>query len=304
MIRRSLGVAALIVTLLPSTPVRAAGDPPICRFSADTGRVRLSLPPQVAGAPPVVLSRLGEAIAVDGVACGGATVTSAETIIVTGVAEPTYYGHLLTIDLSGGPFAPGRTDEGDGSSEIEMRVDTGPSAGDVVTILGSSGPDVITRREAEVNLDAAADDVADVQLLALTDSDCGSGSDCWWDRLVIDTGGGPDRVVLDRINSPFTEADGGRGRDRLVAGSGRVHGGDGGDTMRNTWVAFLSGDGDNDLLVGVAGKHPVPLRRWEGAGHPDRRSRRRLPERGAAAGRPRRPRPASTGSRAATDPTS
>jgi hypothetical protein len=59
----------------------------------------------------------------------------------------------MRINLSGGPFAPGRTDEGDGSSEIEFSVDTG-SGGDTVIVTATEGPDAFLARHLGANLNA------------------------------------------------------------------------------------------------------------------------------------------------------
>jgi Ca2+-binding RTX toxin-like protein len=248
---RTALVGVALTSMISATPVSAA-EPPLCSFDVDTGVVEVVLPVQ-AGSTPVVLARLGGAIAVDGAACGDATVTNTESISVTGLTEPEGTGHVFTIDLSGGPFAPGRTDEGDGSSEIEMAVDMGPSTPDLLTIVGSSGPDAITIRNANVDLDAAPDAVPDLVLAGLEDGGCGSGSDCWVDEVRMSSGAGADRLILRNGDGGVSRGpiDAGPGPDRVVADAGAVTGGDGNDVMRNLNVAGFSGGRGDDRLVGA-----------------------------------------------------
>jgi hypothetical protein len=67
---------------------------------------------------------------------GTPTVTNVDQIIYTPAVN---VGPHLEIDQRQGPFAPGATDEGDGSSEIEIDVKTLST----IVIGGTDGPDVI-----------------------------------------------------------------------------------------------------------------------------------------------------------------
>ena len=125
--RRSPLVAALI-TAFSVVPAAARADVAECSFGAGTATVTVAIQGGSA-----ILRRSGDAVTVDGVDCGG-TVTGTDAITVTGTS-----GDHLTISLGGGPFAPGATDEGDGSSEIEITVGGSVS----LVIRGSSGPDMI-----------------------------------------------------------------------------------------------------------------------------------------------------------------
>jgi hypothetical protein len=245
-------VGVMLVTVVSTTPVRAA-ELPVCGFDADTGLVQVVLPVQTSSFDSVVIARLGDAIAVDGELCGEATVTNTDSISVTGMPEPETSGHQLDIDLSGGPFAPGRTDEGDGSSEIEMTVDTGPSAGDVVTIVGGSRPDAISVRGTAANLDAAPDAEPDLRLLELSDFGCGDTSFCWFDALKVRSGGGADRLILRNPGELLgsTSVDAGEGPDSVVTDDSVVEGRDGDDVMRNLDTARFSGGRGDDRLVGA-----------------------------------------------------
>ena len=72
-------------------------------------------------------------------ACGAATTANTDSIVVNGSAGSV---ETLTIDLDGGPFAPGATAES-GSSEIEISLLLG-DATDRLVIRGSAGPDAIS----------------------------------------------------------------------------------------------------------------------------------------------------------------
>jgi hypothetical protein len=123
------------------------------------------------------------------VQCGIATTSNTDTVkYVTTVAGND------NIDLSGGPFAPGASNEGDGSSEIEFQH---PGLG-TVTIRGTSSADHINGGVGSANLnpdEAGAD--ADVTM-----ADTG---------LILFGGGGADTLVGPAILR------GGLGNDQLIA---------------------------------------------------------------------------------------
>ena len=87
------------------------------------------------------------------VACGAATTTNTDSIAIAGTAGTV---ETLTLDMSGGAFAPGATAEGGGVSEIEIATTLG-DATDVVVIRGYVGgrhdPDRDERRESELDTD-------------------------------------------------------------------------------------------------------------------------------------------------------
>jgi Ca2+-binding RTX toxin-like protein len=121
-----LVVAAL--ALLPASP--AGAGVPVGECSFDAGNGVLTVTP----APAAVIYREGDGIKVDDDTCDGATVTTVDTIDVTVVTA----GDDLEIRLNTGPFAPGKTDEGDGSSEIEFTMSG--EAPDLM-IRGTTGAD-------------------------------------------------------------------------------------------------------------------------------------------------------------------
>jgi Ca2+-binding RTX toxin-like protein len=87
---------------------------------------------------PITLVRDGDAILANGVGCEGATVANTDVIRL--------FTDSITIDLAGGPLAPGATDEGDGSSEIELELEA-----DILLLLGTGGPDhIVFGRDSEI----------------------------------------------------------------------------------------------------------------------------------------------------------
>jgi Ca2+-binding RTX toxin-like protein len=239
-------------TAILSYAIPSEGATPVCAFDDATGVVTIHLPVQDDPSVPVVLSRAGVAVIVDGAPCGDATVTTAESIVVDGEPQAVDVGHAFEIDLSGGPFAPGRTDEGDGTSEIGMTVDTGPSAGDQVTIVGGEGAETILLDGREMNLDGAVDDVPDVLLLHLNDAYYDESSSVSEDHLALRLGAGDDEAAVTGRNADtpvYIEVRAGEGDDRVGAQVGRVWGGAGDDRLVATRMfAYYSGGAGDDVL--------------------------------------------------------
>lgn len=130
--RKALAVVlVLAATALFPTPSATAGTP---ECSYDSGTATVTVAPQ--GGSSLLLRSL-DAITVDASSCGAATVMNTDTILVQASA-----GDQVTIHLGGGPFAPGATDEGDGSSEIEIDVMGGGGASPII-VQGSSANDHI-----------------------------------------------------------------------------------------------------------------------------------------------------------------
>jgi hypothetical protein len=149
----------------------------------------------------------------------------------------------IDIELSGGPFAPGATDEGDGSSEIEFQAQVRSG---ILNVVGRSERDVITwGTDGGLNLNPGLN--GDV------DSDVAISGH--FSFMVADGAGGPDLVAPQagfvagfpgafskggRGNDILRSAtnggllDGGRGKDTLIGGKGPdyIIGGDGRDRIR------------------------------------------------------------------------
>jgi Ca2+-binding RTX toxin-like protein len=214
-----------------------------CTFDAGTATVQVTL---AAGAAATI-SRAGDAIAVDGVACDTATVTNTDTVQVTGTGAGQEDD--LTIDLSGGPFAPGASTEGDGGdSEIEFAIDL--PGGGVLRILAGSGDDALTLGSSGANLNAAE---------AVGDTDVTLSGPAGWelsgrqgaDVLKLSGGDGTGAAVTGQT------ALGGTGDDHILAGAGgaSLDGGGGNDTVSYAGSAVPV---RADLAKGAARREGAP----------------------------------------------
>ena len=142
-----LALAAAFTFLFSVTPANAAT---VCTFVPPTLTVRID-----PGAS-ATLSRSGTAIQLNGSSCGTATVTNADTIVVTGAAG----AETLTLQLALGPFAPGAAAEATGAAEIELEVDLGTQpagARDRIVLQGTGGNDVYRLGSAGGNLNGDND---------------------------------------------------------------------------------------------------------------------------------------------------
>ena len=172
--------------------------------------------------------RSGDAIQIDdgheGIPC-----TGSPTVFNTDLIQIGHTGKsAATVDLHGGPLAPGFTPEPVGVSEIELQYLT-PT---FVDLRGTAGPDQISFAAGGVNLDG--DDDADV-----------TGQ---FTVLLIEAGGGNDRLSS---QSGYTRVAGRRvmlgqgGRDTLIAtpDGSTLHGGNGHDKL-------IGGNGPDNLTGG------------------------------------------------------
>jgi Ca2+-binding RTX toxin-like protein len=136
-----LSAVLFSVSVLQPAAHSAAGLIPYpCTFDAESATVTVDT--GTSGFP--TLTRSGDALETDGIACETATVTNTDTILVRGSGS-------IYIDLAQGPFAPGLTDEGDGSSEIEFAFPDAPAFPDAaqqigIGIYGSTSNDAISLR--------------------------------------------------------------------------------------------------------------------------------------------------------------
>lgn len=236
----------LLVTMLSVPVIVRAGTLTSCSFD-ETGAVVSVTVDGIA-----TIARLGDAIAIDGIACDTATIANTDRIMVDATAASA-----ITIDLSQGSLAPGLTDEGDGRSEIETEIEHGTDI--AVAVVGSDGDDTLALARISdggvldaIDFDAVGPDL-DVDLTLHAD-DATSVS--------IDAGGGNDRLDVSGTpyGVPYTGAStlqGGEGRDILVFGGAlettepTFLGGPGRDTLN---ISALAGDeqASVDLTYGVA----------------------------------------------------
>lgn len=228
----TLAVAVLIGSALPA----AAGEPDPCSFAG--GTLTIVLPSGGDG----TLGRSGTAITLNGQPCGGATISTTDSISIT-----IDTGTFITIDLSGGPFAPGATDEGDGSSEIEIDVTTVDEGPKLLSVTGSSVADFL-----------AVDDLTDTLNLNLNTDEETPDNDVTmdgFDLLELDGAGGAD--YLDMAHS-----------------YGQVLGGEGNDIIGSTdnGEAQIDGEGGGDQVTFAGSTAPIHLLGEAGGatvGYPD-----------------------------------
>ncbi len=214
-----------------------------------------------ASSPDTLSVGAGGAILANDVACADATTANTDLIqivddgLAAWVAAPD-----ITIDLSGGPFAPGATDEpGSSSDEIELHLQFDRVALPLLTVAGSSGADHVVAGAGGLNLNAAEPD-DDVDLTyTVTNVDYGNTI---LDRLV---GGAGDDVLSNAGGEgtggpwPFSTPliDGGDGNDTLSAGDedALILGGSGNDRLTGGPDDYdeLRGGPGYDALEGGAG---------------------------------------------------
>jgi hypothetical protein len=170
-------------------------------------------------------------------------------------------GYGPTIDLDGGPFAPGATPEPDGTSEIEIDIVGAPKIGP--SIAGSKGSDSVelgTLPSGNVGLNLNAADeggVPDVDVTMPPDGIFSAGLRSGNDRL--DASGGsalpdyPAAVELYLIMGPDADRAVGGGQDGAIVGGigrDRIAGGLGPDRIG-------AGPGDDSVFVRRGGKDSV-----------------------------------------------
>jgi hypothetical protein len=209
---------ALTLVLLGSSAPTASAQA-TCVFDEGTGVLQVSL----VGSAPAVLAREGDAITLDAVVCGTATVTTTDTIVVTGTGQGQ--PDDLTLDLGGGPFAPGLSAEIDGGEpEIEISVDL--PGGGTFTVSGGAGDDAVTLGSDGANLNVG-EAVGDVDATL-------TGGATW----VLQGREGSDTLSVagaDGTGSPVVGVvvEGGVGDDTVKGGGGgsSLDGGEAVDTM-------------------------------------------------------------------------
>lgn len=229
----------------PPPPPPPAGS---CAYDAATRTVTAQM---VAGSQGT-LQVVGGAIhfGAEG-ACGAATTANTDTIEIVGAAGSVEH---VTIDQTGGAFAPGATGESN-TPEIEITLGLG-DATDTVTILGTSGDDTIAAGLNGVSLNADGDvDVTFAPQPATLEIRGGGGTNAITGQGGSGAGSRFPGVLLlyagdqgDTLNGGDgnDELHGGAGADNLVGRSGSdvILGGGGNDTLAGN-------DGDDELTGGA-----------------------------------------------------
>jgi Ca2+-binding RTX toxin-like protein len=242
-----VAVAVTCGAVMPAAPAGAQIAPiSTCLSGGPSGLVEYT------SDVPVTMVREGDDILFNGIGCG--TIPNTDLIRIN--ADP------LTIDLTGGLFAPGMTDEGDDSSEIEIELLDGPWT---LHIVGSAGEDhIVVGREDEHDCEGA-EGIA-VSALNLNGDEAVPDADIFdCESMFGNTGqssivgnDGADIVSLagqswsdDRISGYLTLR-GGPGDDTLISGRSDdiIRGGAGIDTFDASW--------SDQFVWVVAGVKPPP----------------------------------------------
>jgi Ca2+-binding RTX toxin-like protein len=232
--RRSATLLALSlgIPILVGAPARAGSDS--CSFSGATVTVT------AVGVTPSDLVRNGDEIWFNGQPCQDPSATRTATVTTVDTVVATVDGPQLDIDLGGGPFAPGLTDEGDGSSEIEFQATVDPVDHGSVAVLGSSGSDHLT----------AATDTGNGDTLVNLNADEPSGDDADLSiggapSFLVVQGRGGDDVISFETDPAWSDAN--LAIDAIAGGNGgadtvgcalngsQLNGGPGNDTLACSW---------------------------------------------------------------------
>jgi len=194
-----------------------AQSAPTCSFDAAGAAVTVAVNGQTAN-----ISRTSAGvIRLNGVACSGATTANTDRIDIRG-------GALKDVVYLLGEFAPGRTAESDGKSEIEISLTEIQN----LTVMLGAGDDVFVYTGTGVDLGGDGDDDLVGRIPGIVQG--GAGNDTIDFSLTTASAGG---ITLS----------GGAGDDDLIGGaSANVLEGGAGDDM-------LEGNGGNDRLDGGAG---------------------------------------------------
>jgi Ca2+-binding RTX toxin-like protein len=238
--RTIVTLSILAIVLGAAVPAQGAVS---CGFAAGTATVSMSAAGDSAAIAVGTGVNAGR-IVVGVTPCGLATTLLTDTIVVNGSTG----AETVTIDLSGGQFAPGVAVEGSGLSEIELVVDLSTGVLDRVTFTGSAGDDAIVLGAAGANIDG--DDDVDVTLagVELGTVNAGGGADAVSGMGDAVTGSPSLLGLTLNGDSGDDVISGGQGDDSISGGTGNnvLFGGDGDDTL-------TGGTGDDTLAGGMGG---------------------------------------------------
>ena len=247
-IRTFVSIVAFLIALGAAAPAQGAVS---CLFGAGTATVSMSAAGDSASIAVGTGANAGR-IMVGVTACGLATTSLTDTIVVNG----TTGAENVTVDLSGGQFAPGAAVEGSGLSEIELVVDLSTGVLDRFTITGSSGDDAVTLGAAGANLNADDDvdvTLANVELGTMTGSTGADALSAGGDAV---TGAATTFLMTMSGDGGADTVTGGQGDDTITGGTGSnvLSGGDGDDTITGgQGDDTLAGDDGGDTLTGGLG---------------------------------------------------
>lgn len=248
---RAVAAAALLGALTTSGPAGAAVES--CAYDPVTKRITAEVASGSAATLKVLPSgelRFGLVPA----ACGGATTTNTDLIVVDGDVGTS---ETLTVDQSQGFIGPGFSSEAN-LPEIEFEVNLG-DASDSFTVIGTPDDDFMAAGLAGFgfNLDGDLDVVFSPLPSTMTMIDSGgvnflTARGGWGAGLAYPTWASATIIGSDNGD----ELNGGNGPDTIIGGAGPdyMNGSGGNDTMiGNGGADRIAGGSGNDTLTGSAG---------------------------------------------------
>jgi Ca2+-binding RTX toxin-like protein len=211
-------VAAIVAGAAALLVAAPAGAVVSCSYSSGTKTVTIAMTENNDFA---LVQRNGNAIQRGGVNCGSATVNNTDKIVVNG----SLGRQTLTVYLGGGPFEPGATPEGSGTSEIEFQGSL-QAGSDEIVVNGGSDPENVTAGMGGINLNGDGD--ADVT-----------------------TAGIEVRAFSGGLGDDTLSAAGGLGTGLPIDGRVNLNGDDGDDTITGgEGPNGLFGGNDEDVITG------------------------------------------------------
>ncbi len=232
----------------PPPPPPAPGE---CAFDAQAKVVVAAMP--VGGEATLAVVGAEIRFGATPVACGTATTANTDSIAVSG---PSGSIERLVVDQSGGLLAPGATAETTGNAEIEMALDLGDAADQVVAI-GGAGNDTLAAGANGLSINSDGDlDVTFAIFPQTIELRGGGGVNFLSGRGGFGAGlAYPGRLIL--VAGDLGDEMNGAGFDDVIvggAGNDTVLAFGGNDTISgNGGNDFLNGSDGNDSIIGGAG---------------------------------------------------
>jgi hypothetical protein len=156
------------IAIGPSLVMAPPASAATCTYDAPTRVVSIATQGR-----ETILEAVGGTLVVNGVICSSATITNTDQVNIVGTSG----SEVVVISAAAGSLAPGATDEGDGTSEIEFTVDLLDGNDDGLAIVGSFGNDILTTGIGGINLnddfdpDVTAAGLEFVQVIGLGGND-------------------------------------------------------------------------------------------------------------------------------------
>lgn len=253
---RLLSVSCAAILIVPARLISTTALTATCTHDTTTRTVSV-----VAQGALTFVEVTESNITINGVVCQSAAVTNTDTINIAGSES----SEVVAVLAESGSFAPGATDEGDGTSEIEFFVDMLGGNEDILVVGGSAQADILTSGTNGVNLNDDFDSDMTVggheflQLIGLGGNDTlsagggrGTGGPNSATAISGDAGGD---VLSGGSDDDYLEGGAGNDRIRGMLGADELVGGRGNDRLSGgAGQDLLSGNQGRDVLRGGPGR--------------------------------------------------